>query len=51
VALDLVSSCLVGARITSVIFIRVFIDLTVLNLNADMLKLTLMLIMMLKLML
>ena len=51
VALDLVSSCLVGARITSVIFIRVFIDLTVLNLNADMLNLTLMLIIVLKLML
>jgi hypothetical protein len=51
VALDLVSSCLVGARITSVIFIRVFIDLTVLNLNADMLNLTLMLMLMLKLML
>jgi len=28
VALDLVSSCLVGARVISVIFIRVFIDLT-----------------------
>lgn len=51
VALDLVSCCLVGARITSVIFIRVFIDLTVLNLNADMLNLTLMLMLMLKLML
>jgi hypothetical protein len=42
---------LLGARITSVIFIRVFIDLTVLNLNADMLNLTLMLMLMLKLML
>ena len=51
VALDVVFSSLIGARITSVIFIRVFIDLTVLNLNADMLNLTLMLIMMLKLML
>jgi hypothetical protein len=51
VALDLVSSCLVGARITSVIFISVFIDLTVLNLNADMLNLTPMLKLMLKLML
>jgi hypothetical protein len=35
VALDLVSCCLVGARMISVIFIRVFIDLTVLNLNAE----------------
>ena len=51
VALYLVCSCLVGARITSVIFIRVLIDLTVLNLNADMLNLTLMLNLMLNLML
>ena len=53
VALYLVCSCLVGARMISVIFIRVFIDLTVLNLNADMLNLTLMLMLnlMLKLML
>jgi len=51
VALDLVLISLVGARMTSIIFIRVFIDLTVLNLNADMLKLTPMLMLMLKLML
>jgi hypothetical protein len=35
VALDLVSCCLVGAGMISMIFIRVFIDLAVLNLNAE----------------
>jgi hypothetical protein len=35
VALDPVSCCLVGTTVISVIFIWVFIDLTVLDLNAE----------------